>query len=129
MSGVTPHILFVDDEAPIRELLTLYFRKKGFEVSTAVCAAEGRELAGKAPFDLAILDIDIAGENGLELLSFFRKHYPQVPVLMFTGLTGDDVLEYALEAGAAGFMRKTGSLNALFDEVCRHLPAEKVRIQ
>ena len=71
---MTPHILFVDDEAPIRELLTLYFRKKNWEVTTAMTVAQGKETAAKVPFTLAIVDLNLAGENGLELLDFFKKN-------------------------------------------------------
>ena len=115
-------ILFVDDEAPIRELLSLYFRKKGLNVTTAMTAQQARELAAKVPFTLAIVDVNLAGENGLELLGFFKSNYPQVPVIIFTGLTGQDLVDKALASGASGFMRKTEPLDALFTEVSRHLP-------
>ena len=77
---MTPHILFVDDEAPIRELLSLYFRKKGLEVTTALTAAQAKELAASVPFTLAILDLNLAGENGVDLLGFFKSNYPNVSV-------------------------------------------------
>ncbi len=115
-------ILFVDDEAPIRELLSLYFRKKGLEVTTAVNAQEARELAANRPISLAILDLNLAGENGLQLLSYFRSTYPSVPVILFTGLTGQDLVEKARAAGACDFMHKADSLEELFKAVCRHLP-------
>ena len=117
-----PHILFVDDEAPIRELLSLYFRKKGLEVTTAVTPGEARELAAKTPITLAILDVNLAGENGLELLSYFRSTYPAVPVILFTGLGGQDLVDQARAAGACDFMNKADSLDALFQTVSRHLP-------
>jgi len=119
---VTPHILFVDDEAPIRELLSLYFRKKGWDVTTAVTAGEARALAAQTAFTLAILDVELAGENGLELLGFFKSNYPNLPVIIFTGQSIDELAEKALAQGAAGIMKKTESLNALYAEVCRHLP-------
>jgi DNA-binding response OmpR family regulator len=119
---VSSHILFVDDEAPIRELLSLYFRKKGIQVTTATTGAQAKDLAATVPFQLAILDVNLAGENGLELLSFFRDRHPQVPVIIFTGLSGEDLHEQARARGASGFMRKTDSLDTLFQEVCRHLP-------
>lgn len=119
---VKAHILFVDDEAPIRELLSLFFRKKGLQVTTAVNAQQAREIAAQTPVSLAILDVNLAGENGLHLLSFFRSTYPQTPVILFTGLTGQDLVEKARAGGACDFMSKTDSLDALFQTVCRHLP-------
>ena len=119
---MNPHILFVDDEAPIRELLSLYFRKKGLSVTPARTTAEAKELTAKSAVDLAIFDVDLAGENGLELVGFFKEHYPHVPIIIFTGLTGEDLVERALAAGARGVMRKSESLEVLFNEVCRYLP-------
>jgi len=124
---VTPHILFVDDEAPIREMLSLYFRKKGFTVTAAVTGQEAMELVDQVGFNLAILDVNLAGENGLELLGFMKSNHPALPVIMFTGYESDpDLLEKALAGGASGFMRKSESLDSLFAEVRKHLPAEDV---
>jgi DNA-binding NtrC family response regulator len=121
---VTPHILFVDDEAPIREMLSLYFRKKGFTVTAAVTGQEAMELVDRVAFHLAILDVNLAGENGLALLGFMHSNHPELPVIMFTGYESDpDLLEKALSAGASGFMRKSESLDSLFAEVRKHLPA------
>ena len=116
------HILFVDDEPPIRELLSLYFRKKGLAVTTASTGAEARELAARSPFALAILDVGLAGENGLDLLRSMKRDYPGMPVIVFTGLGSEDLVQQALAGGADGFMRKTSSLDSLYQEVCRHLP-------
>lgn len=121
---VKPHILFVDDEAPIRELLTLYFRKRGYEVTTAVCSADALRLVAQGAFQLAILDVDIAGENGLELLTALKARNVTLPVIMFTGLkTDEDLLAKSLASGADGFMRKTDSLHDLFAAVQRFAPA------
>ena len=117
-----PHILFVDDEAPIREMLSLYFRKKGYTVTTAITADQARQLVRETPFNLAILDIGLAGENGLDLLKVFKKDYPKLPVIIFTGLEPEEaLLEEARAGGADGFMRKTEPLSDLFAEVQRHL--------
>lgn len=116
------HILFVDDEPPIRELLSLYFRKKGLAVTAVSTTAEARAEVARGEFSLAILDVGLAGENGLELLSMLKHDYPQMPVIIFTGLGGEELLQSAMAAGANGFMRKTSSLDSLYQEVSRHLP-------
>lgn len=104
-------------------MLSLFFRKKGFTVTGVVTGEEAMELVDQVPFDLAILDVNLAGENGLELLGFFKSNYPALPVIMFSGLSSDRaVLEEAITRGANGFMSKSESLDALFAEVRRHLP-------
>jgi DNA-binding response OmpR family regulator len=106
----------------MREMLSLYFRKKGFTVTTALTGDEAKELLTKNSYSLAILDIGLGAENGLELLSFFKSKYPALPVIMFTGLEKEpDLLEKSLAMGANGFMRKTESLDALWAEVGRHM--------
>src|SRR6266498_1242281 len=110
MIQLMSHILFVDDEVPIRETLSLYFKKKGFEVTTAENGAEIIRLAEMTPFDLVILDINLGGENGLELLGLFKEKYPQVPVVMFTSFASDPaLLKEAMARGADAYMSKTES--------------------
>ena len=124
MAALKPHILFVDDEPPVREMLTLYFRKKGFEVTTATTIKEAVESVDKGSYDAAILDINLAEENGLELLGIIRKKHAKLPVIMFTAMGEDrELLDQAMAAGANGFMCKTETLETLFNEVCRHLPS------
>src|SRR5205085_3786146 len=89
IGAVKPHILFVDDEPPVREMLSLYFRKRNFDVTTAVTIKEAMSALEKVRYDAAILDINLAGENGLELLRDVRQKYEKLPVVMFSAM-GDD---------------------------------------
>jgi len=119
----TGAILFVDDELPIRETLALCFRKQGLPVVTACSAAEAKLAAATVAFDLVILDLDLAGENGLDLMGFFKAKYPRLPIIIFTAFGADkDLLAKSLAAGASAFMDKTESLHRLLAEVRRHLP-------
>ncbi len=116
------HILFADDDVPIRETLSLYFKMKGFTVTTAANGAESIRLAQETPFDLVILDVDMGGENGLDLLVVFKQKYPKTPVVMFTSLGYDPALmKEATAKGADAFMSKTEPLDTLCNEVSRLL--------
>ena len=119
---MNPRILFVDDEAAMLEVLSAYFSDKGYAVTTARTAQEAMALADEGSFDLTILDINLAGENGLELLSFFRTNFPKLPVVMFTGLVEDELLDQAMAKGASGFMRKTDALDDLLAAVKIYMP-------
>jgi DNA-binding response OmpR family regulator len=120
--GLAHHILFVDDDVPIRETLALYFKMKGIAVTTAETSREALELAKKVPFDLVILDLDLGGENGMQLLQTFRATYPQRPVIMFTSLGFDaEVVKEARTKGAAACLSKTESLDNLVLAVQRAL--------
>ena len=117
---MTPHLLFVDDDIPIRETLSLYFKKKGITVATVACGEEAIRLAEETAFNLAILDVNLGNEDGLDLLQTFRRLHPNLPVIMFTGMTDDPILlDQALAKGACAFMSKTDPLDKLFNEVQR----------
>lgn len=117
---MSKQILFVDDEVPIRETLSLYFRCKGFVVTTAEDAASAKEALKATTFDVIILDVDLGSDNGLELLDFIKKCCPDLPVIMFTSLGYDPVLlKETLARGANAFMSKAESLDTLLKEVER----------
>lgn len=118
-----PHILFADDQPSIRELLSEFFRLKGYEVTAVAEAQQAMKVADEQRVDLAILDINLAGESGLELLGYFKRNFPKLPVVMFTGLIqGDELMEQAEARGASGFMRKSDSLDDLLAAVQVYLP-------
>ena len=118
-----PSILYVDDDASMLEIFATYFRDQGYEVVTAASGDQALRLADAERFSLAVLDIHLAGENGLELLSYFKTNFPSVPVVMFTGLPeNDELLDAALARGASGFMSKKNSLQEVCEAVRSYLP-------
>ena len=100
------HILVVDDDNRIRDLLKKYLTRNGFRVTAAADAASARKLMTTFDFDLAILDIMMPGETGLELLASLRSSGKRVPVLLLTakGETGDRI--EGLKAGADDYLSK-----------------------
>jgi len=91
-----PHIIIIDDEAPIREMLSLYFRQKGFEVATAVTGQQATQLLRDRRFHLAILDVDLNEESGLDLLNHFKSKYSEMAVVMFGGTLDEELPKKAL---------------------------------
>ena len=116
------HILVVDDEAPIRDLLSTFFRKRDYEVTTAATAEEAQKLAKEPSLKLVILDIALGEEDGLQLLAALKGNHPKLPVIILTGMGFDDeLLQEALEKGASGYVSKTLPLEQLLMEVHRAL--------
>lgn len=100
-----PHILIVDDDRRIRNLLSRFLAERGFRVSTAADAAEARRILSGLEFDLMVVDVMMPGENGLDLvrsLSAIRT----IPILMLTALTETDDRISGLEAGADDYLAK-----------------------
>lgn len=100
-----PHLLIVDDDRRIRELLSRYLGDHGFRVSLAADAAEARRKLNSLEFDLLIVDVMMPGETGLSLTKSLRAS-TDVPVLMLTALadTGDRIS--GLETGADDYLTK-----------------------
>jgi len=71
------------------------------------------ELLGDRRFHLAILDVDLNGESGLDLLNHFKSKYAEMAVMMFSGRLDEELPKKALAAGANGFMRKREFLHDL----------------
>jgi len=78
------HILCIDDDDKIRELLEIFLKKHNFLVSLAKDADEGEKLANLFVFDLIILDIMMPKISGMKFLEKFRKNNSNTPVLMLT---------------------------------------------
>ncbi len=103
--SVAPHILVVDDEPDVRELIRTYLTQEGYRVST-LGDGQGlrRELAGQS-VDLVILDLGLPGEDGLSLARHLREH-SEAGVIIVTGKgqTLDRII--GLEIGADDYLAK-----------------------
>ncbi len=123
-----PHILVVDDDDRIRSLLTRYLSQAGYWVSAAENAAAARTQMQMLRFDLAILDVMMPGESGIDLAQYIRKTRA-LPILMLTamGETGDRIA--GLEAGADDYMPKPFEPRELLLRIAsilrRTMPADK----
>ena len=80
------HILVIDDDRRIRELLQTYLRDNGFRVSAAASAGEARDKMRSMEFDLMVVDVMMPGESGLELTRSLREQANGVPILILSAL-------------------------------------------
>jgi two-component system phosphate regulon response regulator OmpR len=80
------HILIIDDDDRIRELLKNYLSKSGFIVSSAFCTDNARKIMKKYIFDILIVDNMMPNENGVEFLRKLRKSDDLTPAIMLTAL-------------------------------------------
>ncbi len=105
MTAEPPHILVVDDDRRLRDLLRKYLADNGFRVTTAENAAAARaRLAGLA-FDMIVLDVMMPGESGLELTESLRRD-SGVPILLLTAMGDADDRIAGLESGADDYLPK-----------------------
>ena len=100
------HILVVDDDRRLRELLRKYLSDNGYLVATAADAAEARQRMAGLSFDLVVLDVMMPGEDGMQLTRSLRAEGNRVPILLLTARGEVDDRIRGLEAGADDYLSK-----------------------
>ena len=114
------HILSVDDEQDIRELLQESLSMRGFRVSTAANPEEARKIAKADRPDLIILDFQIEESDGFVLIDEFKKLYPTIPLMLLTGAVfGKGAVREVIEKKVSSYLDKTASLSQILDEIHR----------
>lgn len=105
LSDDAAHLLIVDDDKRIRELLSRYLTSEGFRVTVAGDADEARRRLKGLDFDLIIMDVMMPGETGLQLTQSLRA-IRSVPIIMLTALGESTARIEGLEAGADDYLAK-----------------------
>ena len=125
MSG---DILIVDDEKDIRSLVSMTLEDEGFVTVAASNAKEARELLVTRPPSCVILDIWMRDSDmdGLELLSWCRSLYPDLPVVMISGHGTIETAVQALRVGAYDFIVKPFKAERLMLTVNRAIQTAKL---
>jgi two-component system phosphate regulon response regulator OmpR len=100
-----PHLLVVDDDRRLRELLRDFLGRNGYRVSVAADAAEARRQVAGLAFDLMILDVMMPGESGLNLARDLRNG-SNLPILLLTARGDANDRIAGLEAGADDYLAK-----------------------
>ncbi len=103
------HLLIVDDDRRIRQLLSRYLAEQGYRVTTAGTAADASACLKSISFDLIVLDVMMPGENGFEFAARLRADTTdrgQVPILMLTAKSETDDRVRGFETGVDDFLAK-----------------------
>jgi two-component system OmpR family response regulator len=106
MDNTTPHILVVDDDREIRDLLTKFLMRHGLRVSAARDGAEMAKILDERRIDLIVLDLMLPGEDGLTLCRRLRESKSPVPIIMLTAMGEDTDRIVGLEMGADDYLPK-----------------------
>lgn len=99
------HILVVDDDVRLRQLLSRYLGENGYLVATAADAAEARRQLASMMFDLIVLDVMMPGESGLELTRSLRAT-SDIPILLLTAMGDTSDRINGLDSGADDYLGK-----------------------
>ncbi len=110
-------VLIVDDEADIRELLSLTLQRMGLDADCAAGEFEALQLMQKHGYDLCLTDMRLPDGDGLKLLEHVSQHYPATPVAVITAHGSAENAVAALKAGAFDYVSKPIQLHHLRDLV------------
>jgi len=117
-----PHLLIVDDEADIRDLLAQFLTASGYRVTSVGSAAEARKVGQQDPPDLIISDLQLEDADGLEMIAELKTALPKAPVILLTGVLFDaEVVSGVLSTKVACYLEKTSSLAKILETVRRLL--------
>ena len=106
----TNNVLVVDDESDVRDLLSKFLRRRGYEVDTASDGAAAIERIRDGHPDIVLLDIRLPKMDGLSVLAHLRDESDKVAIITMSGSADEDTARKSLELGAADFITKPFNL-------------------
>ncbi|MBL0124210.1 MAG: sigma-54-dependent Fis family transcriptional regulator [Betaproteobacteria bacterium] len=121
----TKHVLIVDDEADIRELLVLTLMRMGIEAEAARDCKEAYARLKERPFDLCLTDMRLPDGDGLGVLAHIAENYGNTPVAVITAYGSTDNAVSALKAGAFDYISKPIQLKQLREVITSALNLPK----
>jgi len=124
-----PRILIVDDDDTVRSMLTRMLGRQGYDCESAENGAEAREALVSAPFDLALCDLNMPGESGLELVEHVAAEYPDTATIMVTGADDAGIAEKALALGTYGYVIKPFYNNELLINIANALRRLRLELE
>lgn len=107
------NLLIVDDEQSMRQLLTLFFKRAGYQTRTAQNGAEALEMLRREPADIILSDVKMPDMDGIRLLQSAREMLPDVGVVMMTAFATIDSARDAFKLGADDFVQKPFDMEEL----------------
>jgi CheY-like chemotaxis protein len=111
-------ILYVDDDVESRIMVADYLRYLGHDIVTVEEAGDALRAAGENPVAAMILDVNLVGLDGPELLTLLRRDHPSVPIILYSGMNAEDEkVRRMLAGGASRFLSKNEPLEALVKAV------------
>jgi DNA-binding NtrC family response regulator len=100
------HLLIVEDDPALNQMLVLHFEDEGFQVEGAITCVEALEQLEANSYDLLLLDQQLPDGTGMELLDRVLSREPDLPVVMMTGQHDLELAIEAIKEGAADFVHK-----------------------
>jgi DNA-binding response OmpR family regulator len=120
VSTERPNILIVEDALGLREALRLFFAGNGYDVRTARDGLEALRQIGFTQPDIVLLDHNLPGKSGLEILRHLHGVAPDLPAVLMSAELDGDLSRAALQLGAKACLLKPFSIDLLYELIERH---------
>ena len=108
-----PHVLVIDDEPDILELIEITLNQMDIKTTTAQNITSAKKLLAQHKFDLCLTDMKLPDGNGLDLVKHFQQHYPNSPIAVITAHGSVNTAIQAMKYGAFDFVSKPVELTTL----------------
>lgn len=121
-------ILIVDDDASVRDVISVLLQEEGYECRTASSAEAALDVAAAEAPPLVISDMKMPGRDGIWLLEAFRERYPESAVIMLTGYGDTEAAVDCLRRGAVDYLLKPPKLTDLIRAIERALAKRRIEL-
>jgi len=121
-------ILIVDDDASVRDVISVLLQEEGYECRTAAGAEEALDIASQEAPPLVISDMKMPGRDGIWLLEAFRERHPETAVVMLTGYGDTEAAVDCLRRGAVDYLLKPPKLTDLIRAIERALAKRRIEL-
>ena len=128
LASTAPHILVVDDDQDLRELLLEYLGKNDLRATTVASGRDMLAMFDREAIDLVVLDLRLPGEDGMQLARQLRER-ATVPIVLLTGKTDEADRVMGLELGADDYVTKPFSPRELLARIRAVLRRYQVQVQ
>src|SRR5580658_4427360 len=122
-------VLIVDDQAPLRQWAERVLGDQGYACAGAGDAQAARARLREQAYDLALLDVTMPGESGVQLLVDIRMAHPECAVVMVTGEDSVELAMAAIEHGAYGYIVKPAERGELLINVANALHRRRLELE
>ncbi|NNJ98161.1 MAG: sigma-54-dependent Fis family transcriptional regulator [Gammaproteobacteria bacterium] len=107
------HVLIIDDEPVICELIEITLARMGLNSRSAMDLADAKKLVDSEHFDLCLTDMRLPDGDGIEMVSYVQQHHPEIPIAVITAHGNMELAVRALKAGAFDFVSKPVDIQIL----------------
>jgi CheY-like chemotaxis protein len=119
-------LLWIDDEIDLLQAHMIFLSQKGYHVTKAHSGQDALSLLKETSFNIVLLDENMPGMSGIEVLTAIKQDHPQLPVIMITKSEEENIMEEAIGAKIADYLIKPVNPNQILLSLKKNLDASKL---